>query len=399
MTDRLLTRGFPWVPVSLLGWVTIVAYGTWSYSFGVLLEPIKDDTGWPEGWLVAAFSASSLAGALLAPQAGRLIDRHLMRMVLGVTGIVSCGLLMLASGADHVLTFAITGATGGALLSAFAYYHVTQTLSVRLAAPADGPRAVGLLTLIGAFSSTIYLPLTAWLVDDHGWRVTMRFHAAVAAVFLVFTALVLPRPASTGPVPRRGTSGLMESARGRRYAVASAGVGIAVGAVLVYQVPIMVTAGLSLSTAAWLAGARGVMQFVGRLPVVWVVGRLGSTRSLQLAFGFLSVGIAVLAFSSNPVIGFGYVLIGGIGIGATSPLQGIHSTTVFAPERLGQGMGTISMIFGVSMALGPLLVSMLNTVASVRWTAPGVGAAAGAVAVAVLHERSSDDRVTAAFDR
>ncbi len=141
------------------------------------------------------------------------------------------------------------------------------------------------------------------------------------------------------------------------------------------------------------------MQFVGRLPVVWVVGRVGSTRSLQLAFGFLSVGIAVLAFSSNPVIGFGYVLIGGIGIGATSPLQGIHSTTVFAPERLGQGMGTISMIFGVSMALGPLLVSMLNTVASVRWTAPGVGAVAGAVAVAVLHERSSEDRVTAAFDR
>ena len=398
MTDRLAARGFPWVPVSLLGWVTIVAYGTWSYSFGVLLEPIKDDTGWPEGWLVAAFSASSLAGAVLAPQAGRLIDRHLMRMVLGVTGIVSCGLLVLASGADHVLTFTIAGATGGALLSAFAYYHVTQTLSVRLAAPADGPRAVGLLTLIGAFSSTIYLPLTAWLVDDHGWRVTMRFHAAVAAVFLVFTALVLPRPASAGPVPRRGPSGLMASARGRRYAVASAGVGIAVGAVLVYQVPIMVTAGLSLSTAAWLAGARGVMQFVGRLPVVWVVGRLGSTRSLQLAFGFLSVGIAVLAFSSNPVIGFGYVLIGGIGIGATSPLQGIHSTTVFAPERLGQGMGTISMIFGVSMALGPLLVSMLNTVASVRWTAPGVGAVAGAVAVAVLHERSSEDRVTAALD-
>ena len=62
-------------------------------------------------------------------------------------------------------------------------------------------------------------------------------------------------------------------------------------------------------------------------------------------------------------------------------------------------MGTISMIFGVSMALGPLLVSMLNTVASVRWTAPGVGAVAGAVAVAVLHERSSEDRVTAAFDR
>mgnify|MGYP000052766356 CR=1 FL=1 len=392
MTTPLATRDFPWVPVSLLGWLTIVAYGTWSYAFGVLLEPIKLDTGWPEGLLVSAFSASSLAGALLAPQAGRLIDRHLMRMVLGVSGLASCGLLLVASTAETVVVFAITGAAGGALLSAFAYYHVTQTLAVRLADPADGPRAVGLLTLIGAFSSTIYLPLTAWFVDDHGWRVTMRFHAVVAAVVLVLTALALPRPAATSPTPTRGPSGLMASERGRRYAVASAGVGVAVGAVLVYQVPIMVAAGLSLTTAAWLAGARGVMQFVGRLPVVWVVGRLGSTRSLQAAFGLLSVGIGILAFSSNPLIGAGYVVIGGIGIGATSPLQGIHSTTVFAPERLGQGMGTISLIFGVSLALGPLLVSLLNTFASVRWTAPSVGALAAAIAVVALHERSADPK-------
>ena len=154
----------------------------------------------------------------------------------------------------------------------------------------------------------------------------------------------------------------------------------------------MVAAGLSLTTAAWLAGARGVMQFVGRLPVVWVVGRLGSTRSLQAAFGLLSVGIGILAFSSNPLIGAGYVVIGGIGIGATSPLQGIHSTTVFAPERLGHGMGTISLIFGVSLALGPLLVSLLNTFASVRWTAPSVGALAAAIAVVALHERSADPK-------
>lgn len=399
MTDSPAAPAFPWVPVSLLGWLTIVAYGTWSYAFGVLLEPIKLDTGWPEGWLVGAFSASSLVGAVLAPQAGRLIDRHLLRLVFGLAGLASCGLLMLASNAHHVALFVLAGSAGGALLSAFAFYHVTQTLSVRLAAPADGPRAVGLLTLIGAFSSTIYLPLTAFLVDAYGWRTTMRSYAIVAAVALLVTAVVLPQPTSTGPVPRRGPSGLMESSQGRRYAVASAGVGVAVGAVLVYQVPIMVAAGLSLTTAAWLAGARGVMQFVGRLPVVWVVGRVGSTRALQVAFGLSSIGIGILAFSSNPVIGFGYVLIGGIGIGATSPLQGIHSTTVFAPERLGQGMGTISLIFGVSMALGPLLVSLLNTFASVRWTAPGVGTAAAAAAVVALHERPAGGEGINAVDR
>ena len=387
MTAAPVTR-FPWVPVSLLGWLTIVAYGTWHYAFGVLLEPIITDTGWSEGWLVASFSAGTLLGSFGAPIAGRLIDRHLMRAVLGATGVGASGLLLFASTVDEIALFAPATAVGGASLSAFAFYHVTQTLAVRLA-PGEGPRAVGLVTLVGAFSSTIYLPLTAYLVDEHGWRVAMRSHASVALVFLVFTAVALPRPpAGTGPVPMRGPSGLMSTAHGRRYAVASVGVGVTTGVVLVYQVPVMLAAGLSLSTAAWLAGARGVMQFVGRLPVVWLVGRLGSGRSLQLAFGLLAIGVGVLAFATNPVIGFGYVLIGGFGIGATSPLQGIHSTTVFAPERLGQGMGTISLIFGMSAAVGPLVVSVLNEFASVRWTAPAVGSAAAAIAVVALHERA-----------
>ena len=385
MTAVPATR-FPWVPVSLLGWLTIVAYGTWHYAFGVLLEPIISDTGWSEGWLVASFSAGTLLGSFGAPIAGRLIDRHLMRTVLAVTGVGASGSLLFASTVDEIVLFAPATAIGGAALSAFAFYHVTQTLAVRLA-PGAGPRAVGLVTLVGAFSSTIYLPLTAYLVDEHGWRLAMRSHAVVALVVLVFSAVALPRPpAETGPVPMRGPSGLLDTARGRRYAVASVGVGITTGVVLVYQVPIMLAAGLSLSTAAWLAGARGVMQFVGRLPVVWMVARLGSAHSLQVAFGLLAVGVGVLAFATNPVIGLGYVLVGGFGIGATSPLQGIHSTSVFAPERLGQGMGTISLIFGMSAAGGPLLVSVLNELASVRWVAPAVGATAAAIAVIALRE-------------
>lgn len=392
MTDTPALRPFPWAPVSLLGWVTIVAYGTWSYAFGVLLEPIKLDTGWSEGWLVAAFSTSSLIGALVAPWAGRLIDRHLMRLVLGLTGLGSGALLIVASAADHVALFVVAGGGAGALLGGFAFYHVTQTLSVRLA-PGHGPRAVGLVTLIGAFSSTLYMPFTALLVEEHGWRAAMRTNAVLGAVFLVAAALVLPAPEAAGRVPARGPSGLLESARGRRYAIATAGVGFAVGAALVYQVSIMVAAGLTLSTAAWLAGARGVMQFVGRLPVVWVAGRLGSARALQAAFGLLAIGIGVLAFSSNPVIGFGYVVIGGIGIGATSPLQGIHSTSVFAPERLGQGMGTVSLIFGVSVSFGPLVVALLNQFASVRWTAPAAGVTAAVIAVAAMHEPASGSAV------
>ena len=66
-----------------------------------------------------------------------------------------------------------------------------------------------------------------------------------------------------------------------------------------------------------------------------------------------------LALATSPAVGMVYVVIGGFGIGATSPLQGIHASTIFPPDRLGQGMGTMTLVFGVAMALGPTAVALM----------------------------------------
>ena len=381
-------RRLPWATVSLLGLVTIVGYGTWYYAFGVLLEPILDDTGWSEEWLVTSFSATGLVGAFAAPIAGRMIDRQRFRPALGVTGGVAAAGLLVASSTESLAVFVLATGVGGAMLAAFAFYHVTQTLAVRYA-PQNSARSVGVLTLYGAFASTIYLPLTAILVEASDWRQAMRVLAIVAGVFLVSAALVLPPPPLTeARSVERGLAFLTEPAV-RRYAIASFGIGVAVGIILVYQVTIMTAAGLSLTTAAWLAGARGTTQFVGRLPVIWIAERLGSTRSLQAAFAAIGIGCGFLAFAANPAIGMIYVVIGGIGIGATSPLQGIHSATIFPPERLGQGMGTMSLVFGIAMALGPTGVALVGDADTVRWLGPTVAVVTSAIAVVALG-RGSD---------
>lgn len=386
MTEGSATRSFPWGPVSLLGWLTIVGYGTWYYSFGVLLEPILTDTGWSEGWVVASFSGTGLIGSLAAPTAGRLLDHGWAKPLLFATGLVSSTAMFAASSADSLAGFVIGTTVGGAALAAFAFYHVTQTLTVRLA-PAHPARGVGVLTLFGAFASTIYLPLTAYLIDAGDWRQAMRVLAVIAGVYLVFAAVVLPKgtgSAEARDLPRRG--GLLDDPVVRRYAVASFAIGIAVGVILVYQVTIMTLAGLSLTTAAWLAGARGTTQFIGRLPIIWVAERLGSTRSLQVAFGSIGVGCLFLGFSGNIAIGLLYVLFGGIGIGATSPLQGIHSAAILPPERLGEGMGTISLVFGLAMAIGPVAVSLVGDTETVRWLGPAVAVTGAAVAVLMLRD-------------
>ena len=124
---------FPWMPVSLLGLLTIVGYRTWFYAFGVLLDPILDDTGWSEAWIVASFSATGLLGAAVAPVAGKLIDLQRFRPALAATGVVGAVGFGLASTTDSLAVFVGGTSAGGAALGAFAFYHVTQTLAVRYA--------------------------------------------------------------------------------------------------------------------------------------------------------------------------------------------------------------------------------------------------------------------------
>lgn len=378
----------PWGPVSLLGVLTIVGYGSWYYAFGVLLEPILVDTGWSEEWLVAAFSATGLVGAAAAPLAGRMIDRQRFRPALALTGVVAAGGLLVASATESLAVFVVSSGIAGAMLAAFAFYHVTQTLAVRYA-PTASARSVSVLTWFGAFASTIYLPFTAYLIEASDWRSTVRVLAVIAGIYLVAAAVVLPAPPLTEAQDRTRGLAFLAVPAVRRYAVASFGIGIAVGIVLVYQVTIMTSAGLSLTTAAWLAGARGTTQFVGRLPVIWLAEKVGSTRSLQLAFAAIGVGCGFLAFAATPIFGAVYVVVGGIGIGATSPLQGIHAARIFPADRLGQGMGTITLVFGAAMAIGPTTVALLADDDAVRWLGPVLAVVAAAIAVLALTQGSS----------
>lgn len=375
---------FRWWNVSLLGAVTIVAYGTWYYSFGVLLDPILVDTQWPEAWVVASFGVAGVGGALAAPFAGRMVDQYSPRIIFAGTGTVASAGLAFASSADGLPQFVAGSALGGATLAAFGFYHVTQTAAIRNS-PQNVAKAVALVTLFGAFASTIYLPLTAYLVDQTGWRSALRLLALISAVSMVAIAIVMrPIEAKTYKLRPMPTMALLSHGPQRRYAAATSGIGVASGIVLVYQVPLMTSAGLSLTAAAWLAGARGTTQFLGRLPITWLTARFGSVGSLQLAFGSITVGVLLLAITTSPVIGLGYVAVAGFGIGATSPLQGIRNAELFEAKHLGHAMGLMTMIFGLSGALGPAVVALLNDVADTRWWAISVSVTAALFATVTV---------------
>jgi MFS family permease len=372
---------FPHHTIVLLGVVTISAYGAWYYAFGVLLEPILAETGWPESWLTATFSAAAALGAVGSVPAGRLVDRRGSGAGFAAAAAASVAGLGLASLSSAIVPFVAGAVVGGASLQALAFYHVTQTTAVR-AAPDHPARAIALLTVYGAFSSTIFLPLATWLELTLGWRATMRILVGATAAVLVLAAVAVedrPDPARRRASLRFGL--LWRSAPARRFVIASALIGLGVGVVLVYQVPLMRAAGLSAGAAGWLAGARGVAQVSGRLPLARIVARLGARRALLVAYAMITLGVLVLVFAGTVWVGLIYVAVAGFGIGATSPLQGIYADELVEREHLGAAMGVLSMAFGLATALGPTVVGLLADLTGSRWWGIGIATAAGLGAV------------------
>ena len=84
---RLVSMGIAarsryWRDASLLGVATVGAYGVVNYAFGVLIDPLHEDTGWSTGTLSFAYSAGVLLSGAVAFVAGRTLDRHGSRPVL-----------------------------------------------------------------------------------------------------------------------------------------------------------------------------------------------------------------------------------------------------------------------------------------------------------------------------
>lgn len=373
---------FPLGTIAVLGIITIAGYGAWAYSFGVLLDPLLTDTGWSEGIVAGGFAVSSALGGLLAFPAGRLLDAVGSRRVFALAGTISTGGLVGASYATTLPAYLAASIVGGAALGGLTFYHVTQTVAVR-AAPDESTRAIALLTIFGAFSSAIYLPLAAVLVDGFGWRVALRALAITTGTILFAGVLVVHErevpSRDAGPRP----SIAFDRPDVRRFVAATACVGVAIGTVLVYQVPLMVGAGLPLATAATMAGVRGASQILGRIPLMRMVDRWGPRAVNRIAYAAIAVGVAILGVAGEVWIAIVYALITGFGIGATSPLQGIYADALFDRRRLGAAMGTMSMVFGLSVAAGPAIVGVLSDATGSRlWgVAVGVVSAMGAVAL------------------
>lgn len=363
----------PYVRVGILGVLTIVSYGSWFYGFGVLLDDIAADFGSGVGIVTLGYTIAQILTGVLGMWVGRTLDRHGARRPFAIGAVIGPGVVVASTFVDSPTLFAVLFGIGGGVIGASSFYHLTQTVAARLSVGSEA-RAIAQITIWGAFSSPILIPLTEVLRSSIGWRQTIRVSVAVVAAVLVTAALFVDRHGVSKSSRPSASSRLAVSTAWRdpvvkRYAFSSFVSSFGTSIVMVLQIPAMVAGGLERSTAASMASARGFAQLLGRLPLGRVLDTWSTRRVFVAAKLLVAVGAILLALSGNVVFAVLFVIVGGVGIGALSPLDGIYAREVLPEHDLGTLMGSMHLIGGFMAGLGPLVGALVIDLTDRTWTA------------------------------
>ncbi|MEY3617306.1 MAG: hypothetical protein RL726_4 [Actinomycetota bacterium] len=381
-----MTPSVPRVRIGVLGVLTIVAYGSWFYGFGVLLDDMAADFGSGVGILTLGYTIAQILTGALGLWTGRMLDRHGVRQPFFIGAVFGPGVVVASTYSSSPLLFAVLFGIGGGVLGATGFYHLTQTVAARLS-KGNEARAIAQLTIWGAFSSPILIPVTEIMRSWIGWRDTIRVSVVTVGVVLVVAAVFVDRDGSSrspspSPSSRLAIVGAWKEPLVRRFALSSFASSFGTSIIMVLQIPAMVAGGLERSTAASMAGARGFAQLLGRLPLGRVLDNWPTRSVLIGAKLLIAVGALLLAFSGNVVVAVSFVIVGGVGIGAASPLDGIYAREVLPAHDLGTLMGSMHFVGGFMSGIGPLVGAVVIDLTGRTWS--GLVLASMAVLIGAL---------------
>ncbi|GIJ52394.1 MFS transporter [Virgisporangium aliadipatigenens] len=385
-----------WRIVAALAVTSTIGYGVLYYAFAVLLRPMADALHASTAAVTGALTASVLAGAVMSVPVGRWLDRHGGRALM-TTGSVAATLLVLAWSQVHTIGQLYAVLIGIGITSAMVLYEPAFAVVVSWFDPQRRPKALLAVVLVAGFASTIFMPLTAVLVDRHGWRTTLIVLGVLyGALAIPLHALVVRRPpAGVAPGGSRRRAEVVRAAlRDGRFwllTVAFVAHATATGAMTVHLVGFLVAQGHPATFAATVAGLLGVLSVTGRLVLTAVQRRVRLTTVVAVIFTVqAAAALSLPAIASSRIGAAVGVTAFGIGFGTASLatpaiLADRYGTTAYATVA-----GTIAAPVIIARALAPTAAAALLGIAGdYRPVLIGIGVASLVAAIGVTARAGS----------
>ena len=365
-------RFYGWTIAWGLGATTTVSWGILFYAFAVFLQPMEAELGWSRAALSGAFTVALLVSGLAAPIAGQWIDRRGARAIMTFGSCLGVLLLLAWSGIRDLPLFYLLWAAIGLAMACTLYDPAFAVIARWFSGPHAAGRAGAMMivTLLAGLASTIFLPVSAWLVELQGWRTALLSLAAILAVTTIAPHALLLRhaphsAADPGAVPTRAGVGASFGALLRHppfvwlsvsfwlYGLASVGLGI-------HLVPYLGERGYPPTLAALATGAVGAAQLLGRIafaplerhvPRRWLIAATLAAQPLAM---LALLGLPLVSEAATTLGVYAFILLFGISRGAATLARATLIAGRYGPARFGAVNGALSLIVTFSHAIAPV---------------------------------------------
>ena len=370
--------------VPALGLAQIVSWGTLFYAIAVLGPAIRDELRTSDIILFGSFTCGLFASGVVSPWIGRRIDAHGGRGVLAggsLLGAIACATLAFAnSPAVMFLGWLAAGVAMAACLydPAFATLHRISGASYR--------RAVTALTLFGGFASTVFWPLSQFLLDTVGWRSAFGIYAALHALLCLPLHLIfVPRSAIRAPAIAPETTEVkaapLVGAVFRRLAAALALATFISSALSAHLIVLLTSSGLAARDAVLVGSLIGPMQVAGRIMEFAFTRHVRALAVGTLAFSLLAAALIVLSQVHGVwIVALAFAILYGWSNGVMTIVRGTVPAELFGQHEYGALLGRLAQPQFIAKAIAPLALTFVFAVDPSRngslWTLVGCGAVA-----------------------
>jgi sugar phosphate permease len=374
-------------PKIFFGWWTVLASGFialwgWGYTtrgMTALFKPIASALGVSRAAVSVPLSIAKLEGSFQAPLTGWLTDKFGPRwVILAGTFLIGLGLILMYY-----------------IQSLWAYYVVWGVIigtgyNISLGVPLDKAianwfvkkrgLAIGTKWTFSGLSPVLVLPLIAWFITIHGWRMTYVIGGMVmwlVGLPLAWFLIKRERPEYYGLLPDGATTEaeLAEDTsqmigKGVEYAaqvqeveftlrqamrtpaywlliVAHAAPSMVPGALAVHFVPFLTDMGINPLRAAMIIAAANAFGLPARFASGFIADRIRRNRLRFLLGGtFLLQALGFTVFLLNPIMAmiYAWFIIYYVAQGASLPLNSVVRARYFGRKAFGS-IGGSSMMF------------------------------------------------------
>jgi hypothetical protein len=355
---------FRWGFVLPLAFSQLVSWGSLYYAFAVISGPMAAEMRWTKTSVDGALSVGLAATGLASLVAGRIIDVYGGRLLMTAGSVAAAVLLLVWSQITELWQLFAVWIAIGSVFTMVLYEPVFAVMAREL--KEDYRRGIITITLLGGLASTVFIPLTHYLVESFGWRHALETLAMLQLPFGVavhwFVLADSAPPAAA--IKTEAQQGRVRMAMGQPVfwllALSYAAHAFMFTGLTFHIIPLLTERGFPLPLVIAAYTLVGPFQVIGRIVVFALERRINVKLAGLVATSLPVFGVSLLLLATpNSNLIYFFAAFYGAGMGIKTIVQATAGPEFLGRDGYGALQGTFAGINYAVQAATPVALALL----------------------------------------